>query len=140
MDFTIEVSSAYGRRSQQMVETIKLETPFSSPVLMGIQDAAKLIDLLQKAIIEAKGQLGQPVANDASIEAVITNANINMHKRPNMRTLLEEVSEAVLADRGKHEHPLSLELTQIAGVCINMLRQIEAGYQVGLKAGLDQTS
>ena len=40
---------------------------------------------------------------------------------------VEEVSEATLASRGKHEHPLRLELVQIAGICINMIRQIDAG-------------
>lgn len=63
---------------------------------------------------------------DPPIADVIQNANENQHKRPNMRTLSEEYAEAILAWRGKHEHPLRLELVQIAGVCINMIRQIDA--------------
>lgn len=58
---------------------------------------------------------------------VIANANENKSKRPNIRALSEEFAEAILAERGKHEHPLRLELVQIAGVCINMIRQIDAG-------------
>jgi hypothetical protein len=62
-----------------------------------------------------------------AIQDVIHNVNENWSKRPNMRTLMEEVAEAILADRGKHDHPLRLELVQIAGICINMIRQIDAG-------------
>lgn len=61
------------------------------------------------------------------INEIIDNANEHKHKKPNIRTLWEEVSEATLASRGKHEHPLRLELIQIAGICINMIRQIDAG-------------
>lgn len=60
---------------------------------------------------------------------VLENADANRHKKPNIRTLSEEYAEAILASRGKHEHPLRLELVQIAGVCINMIRQIDAGEE-----------
>lgn len=62
---------------------------------------------------------------ERAIEDVIANADENQHKRPNIRTLSEEYAEAILAERGKHEHPLRLELVQIAGICINIIRQID---------------
>lgn len=64
---------------------------------------------------------------DNATQDVINNANEHSHKKPNIRTLSEEYAEAILAERGKHEHPLRLELVQIAGICINMIRQIDAG-------------
>lgn len=64
---------------------------------------------------------------DRVIMDVSLNVYENLHKRPNMNTLLEEMAEAILANRGKHEHPLRLELVQIAGICVNMIRQIDAG-------------
>lgn len=66
---------------------------------------------------------------DTAIQDVIRNADENAHKKPNMRTLWEEISEATLSWRGKHEHPLRLELMQVAGICINMIRQIDAGEE-----------
>lgn len=66
---------------------------------------------------------------DAAVKDVIRNANTHGHKKPNIRTLSEEFAEAILAERGKHEHPLRLELVQIAGVCINMIRQLDAGEE-----------
>lgn len=66
---------------------------------------------------------------DKAVLSVVENAYENQHKKPNMRTLWEEVSEATLSWRGKHEHPLRLELVQIAGICINMIRQIDAGEE-----------
>jgi hypothetical protein len=62
-----------------------------------------------------------------ALQDVIHNVNENWSKRPTLNTLLEEVAEAILAARGKHEHPLRVELVQIAGICINMIRQIDAG-------------
>lgn len=66
---------------------------------------------------------------DADRVVMEINLNVyeNLDKRPNMNTLLEEMAEAILANRGKHEHPLRLELVQIAGICVNMIRQIDAG-------------
>lgn len=72
--------------------------------------------------------------DDHAIWDVISNASANAHKKPNMRTLAEEFAEAVLADRGKHDDPLRLELIQIAGVCINMVRRIDNGEDVSLKS------
>lgn len=69
------------------------------------------------------------IVNDTALSSVIANANEHQAKKPNMRTLWEEVSEATLSWRGKHEHPLRLELVQIAGICINMIRQIDAGEE-----------
>ncbi len=66
--------------------------------------------------------------------AVLSNAADNSHKHPAMTTLIEEFAEAVLAARGKHEHPLRLELVQIAGICINLIRQIDAGETIELRS------
>lgn len=65
-----------------------------------------------------------------AVTAILRNMVANATKRPKMTTLMEEVAEAILASRGKHDDPLSLELTQIAGVCGNMLWQIEMGVDV----------
>lgn len=70
---------------------------------------------------------------DTAISAVIQNANENRHKLPNALTLLEEVAEAILAARGKHDDPLRLELTQIAGICINLIRRMDYGDVISLK-------
>lgn len=64
------------------------------------------------------------------IREIIHEADRNQHKKPNMRKLMEEVAEAILAERGKHEHPLRLELVQIAGICINIIRQLDAGEEL----------
>lgn len=71
---------------------------------------------------------------DRAVWDVLGNAAYNAHKKPNMRTLFEEFCEAGLADRNKHEHPLRLELVQIAGVAINMIRRIDNGEDVSLKS------
>ncbi len=55
------------------------------------------------------------------------NALEHSSKKPAMTTLIEEVAEAVLSARGKHNDPLELEITQIGGVCINILAQLYAG-------------
>lgn len=77
-----------------------------------------------KTLVE---HIGEHTTRLAAETDAINNANAHEHKKPNMRTLWEEVSEATLSWRGKHEHPLRLELVQIAGICINMIRQIDAG-------------
>lgn len=66
---------------------------------------------------------------DKPARDVLENADTNRHKKPNMRTLWEEISEATLSWRGKHDHPLRLELVQIAGICINMIRQVDNGEE-----------
>lgn len=66
-----------------------------------------------------------PLSEQAILD-VIRTANEHRAKKPNMRTLTEEFAEAVLSARGKHEHPLRLELVQIASIAINILRQIDA--------------
>ncbi len=66
---------------------------------------------------------------EQAVQDVLRNAEDNYHKRPNIRTLSEEFAEAILAERGKHEHPLRLELVQLAGICINMIRQIDNGEE-----------
>ena len=40
--------------------------------------------------------------------------------------LHEEVAELTLSLRGKHEHSPELELTEIAGICINWLEKRES--------------
>jgi len=40
------------------------------------------------------------------------------------RMLMEEVAELTLALEGKHEHTPDLELTEIAGICINWIEKI----------------
>lgn len=72
------------------------------------------------------------ILDNASI-AVLKNANANAHRNPNMLTLIEEMFEAGLAARGKHDDSLELELVQIAGTCINLLRQIQGGVPLSLK-------
>src|SRR4030042_2236405 len=64
---------------------------------------------------------------DQAAKDVINNANQHEQKHPALSTLFEEFAEAILAARGKHEHPLRLELVQIAGICINLIRQIDSG-------------
>ncbi len=59
---------------------------------------------------------------------VTLTAVSNASLRPAMTVLLEEVAEAILAARGKHDDSLELELEQIASVCINLLWQLRCGY------------
>lgn len=69
----------------------------------------------------------------AMIEVIVPiaeNAADNAHKRPKVTTLLEEVAEMILSFRGKHDDSPELELTQIAGICINLLWQMKMGYDV----------
>jgi hypothetical protein len=61
--------------------------------------------------------------NDA-LEEIELNAHEHCRERPAMTTLIEEVAEAILAARGKHEDELALEITQIGGICINILWQL----------------
>ena len=65
-----------------------------------------------------------------AVTVVVKNMAANAAKRPKMTTLLEEVAEAILASRGKHEHPLELELAQIAGVCGNLIWQMACGADI----------
>lgn len=51
------------------------------------------------------------------------------HKRPAMTTLVEEMAEAVLAARGKHDDPLELELMQVASVAVNLIAQLRMGRE-----------
>lgn len=59
-----------------------------------------------------------------AIEAVIQNARENRHKRPTMTTLIGEMAEAILVCRGEHDDSLELEIVQMGGICINILRQL----------------
>lgn len=70
------------------------------------------------------------VAYSDAVAKIVGNMCDNATKRPKMTTLMEEVAEAILASRGKHDDPLELELAQIAGVCGNMLWQIATGQDV----------
>lgn len=71
---------------------------------------------------------------DEAIRDVIQNADEHKAKHPAMTTLVEEFAEAVLASRGKHDHPVRLELVQIAGICINLIRQIDNGETMELRS------
>lgn len=64
-----------------------------------------------------------------AVRVVTDSAADNAELRPAMSTLLEEVAEAILAARGKHDDPLELEIEQIAGVCINILWQLYRGHK-----------
>jgi hypothetical protein len=72
-----------------------------------------------------------------AMDAVIGVSMAKRQRRPNMGTLLEEVSELILASRGKHNDPTSLELVQIASIAINMLWQDYMGYNDHLYGGND---
>lgn len=63
-------------------------------------------------------------AFNAAFEEIRTEASKHAHRRPKLTTLLEEFSEVVLASRGKHDDPLSLEVRQVASVAANCLWQI----------------
>lgn len=65
-----------------------------------------------------------------AVADVLDDMRRNAAKQPNMSTLLEEVAEAILASRGKHEHPLRLELVQIAGICLNIIAQMDFANQL----------
>ncbi len=64
-----------------------------------------------------------------AVRVVTDTAAENAELRPAMSTLLEEVAEAILAARGKHDDPLELEIEQIASVCINILWQLYRGHK-----------
>ncbi len=64
-----------------------------------------------------------------AITDIVENAREHSCKRPAMSTLLEEMAEAVLSSRGKHDGPLELEITQIGGICINILWQLYDGLE-----------
>lgn len=59
-----------------------------------------------------------------AIEAIVTNAREHKEKRPAMTTLIEEMAEAILVCRGKHDDSLELEIVQMGGICINILWQL----------------
>lgn len=66
---------------------------------------------------------------EMAVMAVDRNAQEQREKRPAISTLLEEMAEAILAARGKHEDTLELEITQIGGICINILWQLFMGQE-----------
>jgi len=76
---------------------------------------------------------GVEANNDDVVNEVIANANANYYRKPNLLTLLEEIAEMILSGRGKHDDPLELELIQMAGICINIVRRIRNGDKVELK-------
>lgn len=63
-------------------------------------------------------------AFDDALEQISQNAHEHCRLRPAMSTMLEEMAEAILAARGKHEHELMLEIEQIGGIAINILWQL----------------
>lgn len=64
------------------------------------------------------------------MDKVFTYVKENEHKKPKATTLIEEMAEFILACRGKHEHPIELELYEIASIAINLLRQAEMGIEI----------
>lgn len=74
---------------------------------------------------------------DTQTILAIIGANADEHawRKPNERTLQREVDELKEALQGIHEDPPELELVQIGGIVVNMLRkytpeQIEAAFVV----------
>lgn len=57
-----------------------------------------------------------------ALELVITNIKENADRQPRLGTLLEEIAEYCRSIEGRHEDPPGLELVQIAGIAINMLK------------------
>lgn len=62
-----------------------------------------------------------------AVVEIVSNAQQYSHKKPTFSTLLEEFAELVLSLRGKHDDPPELEITQIGGICMNLLAQIHNG-------------
>lgn len=50
-------------------------------------------------------------------------------------TLVAEIGELADSIKGKHEHPVEVELIQIAGICVNWLNSLdgEIDFQKALK-------
>ena len=59
-----------------------------------------------------------------AVKEITNNASDQAEKRPAMTTLIEEVAEAILSARGKHDDFLETEIVQIGGICINILWQL----------------
>ncbi len=64
-----------------------------------------------------------------AVDTIVENAQEYRYKKPAMSTLLEEVAEVILSSRGKHSDYLKLEITQIGGICINILSQLYDGRE-----------
>ena len=64
-----------------------------------------------------------------AVTEIVGNAQMHKDKRPAMSTLLEEMAEAILSSRGKHKDYLTTEITQIGGICINILWQLKSGEE-----------
>lgn len=62
---------------------------------------------------------------EQAIELASMNATIYHEHKPTLGTLLAEVAEFAQAVEGKHEDHPSLELVQIAGIAINLLRRYD---------------
>lgn len=83
------------------------------------------------------------------LDAVIANAAKHKHGTPPegwdyqrdlryLRSLMEEVGELAAALKGKHEHPMELEVIQVAGICLNWLNaRGTTTEQLALVAALD---
>jgi hypothetical protein len=68
--------------------------------------------------------LEEKVCFDEALIDIGVTAEQHCRRRPAMSTLIEEVAEAILAARGKHDHDLALEISQIGGICVNILWQL----------------
>lgn len=118
--------------TQDTIESIERAYEVANEKLIESEWTLREANIISDALKDALGVIGM-LKREATpsvakaVHDVAKNANEHEHKNPNMRTLWEEVSEATLSWRGKHDHPLRLELVQIAGICINMIRQIDAG-------------
>ena len=59
---------------------------------------------------------------EQAIALVTDNAYAYEDHTPTLGTLMQEIAELMCAFEGKHEDPPELELVQIGGIVINMLR------------------
>lgn len=64
-----------------------------------------------------------------AVTEIVSSASENAEKRPAITTLIEEVAEAILSSRGKHDDFLKTEIVQIGSICINILWQLNCGYE-----------
>jgi uncharacterized protein YejL (UPF0352 family) len=59
---------------------------------------------------------------EQAVALVTDNAYAHQDRTPTLGMLMEEIAEYVRATEGKHEDPPVLELIQIGGIVVNLLR------------------
>lgn len=67
----------------------------------------------------------EPMTIDLAMALISYNANAHLDCEPTLGTLLEEVGELARALEGKHEDHPGMELVQIGGIVVNMLRRYD---------------